>query len=176
MRVCLFILTLLVLFVSVSAVVPAADREPFSGLAPASNVYGDAVFRRAVADADEWWLVVSGRRPPPLSLFLYKQDSGDAAQAAYSSGTVYLTREYRDLWWRAATTRSWPLAMRRALLAQAWGIAAHERGHSLGLRHPDSGCPGTIMCPGVSTVPGRALSWARKALPRSRSRFVPARP
>jgi len=129
--------------------------------APASYIYADAMLRSAVADADGWWVSISGRRPPALSLYIYDRDS-EAAAYANAAGGVWVARSERDSWWNTATNRLVPRPDRLNMLARVWGVMAHERGHNLGLAH-GSGVMGDGSVERV--LPGRAFDWAHRMLP-----------
>ncbi len=137
----------------------------FTNSAPATYRYGDQLFRDAVADADAWWERVVGSRPDPLVFFVYDQDDEGTAYGQYDGGSIYLTRVTRNYWWSEANNRNEPRSVRRVALTHLWSIAAHERGHNLGLRHhSQAGCPGNIMCL-APTRPWRAFVWAKSKIP-----------
>lgn len=137
----------------------------FTNEAPATYRYGDQLFRNAVMDSDVWWEKVSGQKPPPLDLYVYDQDDEGTAFGEYNGPRIWLTRVTRNYFWEAANDGAVRRSERRKTLALLWAIAAHERGHNLGLPHqPPENCPGNIMCD-PPTRPWQALAWAKSKIP-----------
>ncbi len=143
---------------------PAYGFAPLNA-APASQVYGDALLRSAIADADGWWMGVAGRRPPPVALFVFDARGRSAgAYGAMPGNSVWISRGVRNDYWAVANDRSWSLRQRRNALSELWWIAAHERGHNLGLGH-SAVCPNVMCKSAARSRPARAGAWARQMLP-----------
>lgn len=116
----------------------------------------DGMLHAAVAGADGYWRG-RGYDPPAASIWIYREPAGTGVieRAPLHSGIVYFDAGYvrAQRRWLAKGTR----AQRRATLAAVCTIAAHARGHNLGLEHARSG----VMRPGPRTI-GHCRRWAAR--------------
>ncbi len=143
----------------------AAHASNFPHMAQATHVQADALFRSAVADADNWWVKATGHRPPSMHLYVYDKDDGAAAYAELCGATVRLSRQYRDDVWRYVNSGANSFDDRVFALTRLWVVAAHERGHNLCMRHQTEGCPSNLMCEDAGNAsPWEATRWARRKL------------
>ncbi len=118
-----------------------------TNMQPAGYGPTDALFRDAIASADAWWFNTARRAPADVRLYLY--DGADKVAYGYpGTGNIYVWREYRNFVW---TNRR-----NIYILAGAWAVMAHERGHNLGLMHVTY----LNIMRSPPTIPSRAFKWA----------------
>lgn len=141
---------------------PRYAPAPPTGTGPnPDSVYG--LVQQAVGNADQWW-TGQGSPPPTAHLQRVAQMPADAGQGAsaygsYNNGELEFSNDYLARTARLLENPS--LKIRRQVLAQMWGLAAHERGHNIGYGHDRGG----IMNPDLPAIPGQAYVWAAQMLP-----------
>lgn len=119
---------------------------------------------QAVQDADAWW-ANQGSPPPAADIAVTDNMHGATTSSAYGyehSGRLEFRTSYLDNLNRLLNSGS--LQSRRQVVAQLWGLAAHERGHNIGYEHDRGG----IMDPNLAGMPGEAYAWAAEQIPQRR--------
>jgi hypothetical protein len=122
---------------------------------------------QAVGNTDQWWTRQGSTPPAPqistVDTLSYDHPGGaSSAQAVYGTGQIQFRNGYLDNLNRLLMNRRTPRKAKLQLLAQLWGLSAHEVGHNLNYQHTETG----IMNPDIPVLPGAAYEWAASVLPK----------
>lgn len=162
------ILLVCVLAALLAPAITQADPEPATSLvnvAPASNVYADALIRQALTVADTYWAGQGLDPICPATLLVYdEQDGVTDARGEMPGCNVYIDRHYRDAMWATYTNAHLAREDRILTVAQLCSLTAHERGHNHGFGHTTTG----VMAVGVVFIPPECEAWARMVVPLHR--------
>jgi hypothetical protein len=153
---------LLVALSAAPATAQPATIDDLANRAPATRVYGDALLREALVVADRYWRRLGVDAPCEPVVYVYDGEQG--AVGEIGGCAVAFARDFRNATWGEYTNRELSLPDRRRSLRRLCALAAHERGHNLGLQHSDTG----VMSLTARVVPTECRQWAVRAASRGR--------